>query len=131
MSRWTHVTGTIRVDTLSQIKREDFQKWLESRAALLPKITGSERDADIWIKEKPSYNLSTWENDTKIEYQTNAVITIDGDLRDRDEEQVIKELNELFKTITRNLHWMIDQYTILIDDEFIDNFKHFEYNIEE
>ena len=131
MSRWTHITGTIKVDTLSQIKREDFQRWLESRVALLPKITGSERDADIWIKEKPGYNLSTWENDTKIEYQTNAVITIDGDLRDRSQEEVIKELNELFETITRNLHWMIDQYTILIDDELIDNFKHFEYNIEE
>lgn len=131
MSRWTHITGTIKVDTLSQIKREDFQRWLESRVALLPKITGSERDVDIWIKEKPGYNLSTWENDTKIEYQTNAVITIDGDLRDRSQEEVIKELNELFETITRNLHWMIDQYTILIDDELIDNFKHFEYNIEE
>ena len=31
MSRWTHVTGTIRVDTLSEINRKDFQKWLESR----------------------------------------------------------------------------------------------------
>ena len=131
MSRWTHVTGTIRVDTLSEINRKDFQKWLESRVALLPKITGSERDADVWVMEKPGYNLSTWEDDTRIEYQTNAVITIDGDLRDREESQVIEELNQFFKTITRNLHWMIDQYTILIDNEYIDESKHYEYRIEE
>ena len=131
MSRWTHVTGTIRVDTLSEINRKDFQKWLESRVALLPKITSSERDADVWVTEKPGYNLSTWEDDTRIEYQTNAVITIDGDLRDREESQVIEELNQFFKTITRNLHWMIDQYTILIDDEYIDESKHYEYKIEE
>lgn len=128
MSQWTHVTGTIRVDVHKDIEKERFQKWLDSRIALLPKITGSERDVDMWVKPKSGYNHSTWEDNEHKTYQTMAVITIDGDLRDRNQEQVLKEVDAVFDCITKNLDWYIDMYSIKLDDILIGKDFYYEYH---
>ena len=90
MSNWTHIVGCLYVKTCEQEK--DIKKYVESKLKSAPKITGSEKNADIFVNALSGYNLSTWDDDdNKITYQTCVAITIIGDLRDTFIEQTISE----------------------------------------
>lgn len=124
MSFWTYIVGSIHINTYieSTTIKEDIEKILEKA----PKITGSERDADIFVNILSGHNI--WNSgDCKIcqykdtveylgdgrykcaaeegfkcpesEYQTCAVITIVGDLRDRFTDQTKAEWKSFVKFI--------------------------------
>lgn len=92
MSMWTHIVASIDVDTFkeSDTIKEDVEKMLEKA----PKITGSEGPADVFVNVLSGYNISSYEDDKHKEYQTRVVITVIGDLRDREKPQTEKEWNE-------------------------------------
>jgi hypothetical protein len=112
MSHWTHIIAAIDIDTYHQDK--DIKSYVENILANAPKITGSEGPADVFVNVKSGHNHwtscdcnSCEFKDTIIsyseeegggwscgapngftcpegEYQTRVVITVLGDLRDRE-----------------------------------------------
>lgn len=127
MSMWTHIVAAIVVDTCIESKtiKSDVEKLLEDA----PKITGSERNADVFVNVLSG--SSTWTNfdcnhckyrDTiqhdkenggfwcdcpdgyecpEGEYQTQVVITVVGDLRDRMRDTTKTEWQEFKKYIDK------------------------------
>ena len=124
MSDWTYIVATIDVDTC--IEDDNIQKRMHEILKYAPKITGSERDADVFVNVLSGYNTTSIGCDKcehKInskekegyfecyadenfeciskEYQTRVVITIVGNLRDRHIEQTKKEYKEFIKYLTK------------------------------
>lgn len=112
MSHWTHIIASIDIDTYHHDK--DIKGYVENILANAPKITGSEGPADVFVNVKSGHNhwvgcdcnacefKDTIINYSKEEgggwecgapdgfqcpegkYQTRVVITVIGDLRDRE-----------------------------------------------
>lgn len=130
MSAWTHIVATIDVDTC--IEDDNIQKRMHEILKYAPKITGSERDADVFVNVLSGYNTTSigcdkCEHKTNIkgylhcdadenfeciskEYQTRVVITIIGNLRDRHIEQTKKEYKEFIKYLGK-LNFFIENRT--------------------
>lgn len=90
MSMWTHVTGCIYVDTMQD--RKDIKKYIKKILKDAPLITGSEKNADIFINPLSGYNTSVFNGDNIEDFQTCATITIVADLRDREMEKTQEEI---------------------------------------
>lgn len=90
MSMWTHVTGCIYVDTMQD--RKDIKKYIKKILKDAPLITGSEKNADIFINPLSGYNTSVFNGDNIEDFQTCAAITIVADLRDREMEKTQEEI---------------------------------------
>ena len=108
MSHWTHIVAAIDIDTYHQDK--NIKGYVENILVNAPKITGSERNADVFVNALSGYNCFTSCDCNSCEYkdtvkhypdgyecaahdgfrcpsgkyQTRVVITIIGDLRDRE-----------------------------------------------
>lgn len=112
MSHWTHIIAAIDIDTYHEDK--DIKSYVENILANAPKITGSEGPADVFVNVKSGHNHWTGHDcnvcqfkDTIVhfpkeeggghecyapadfkcptgKYQTRVVITVLGDLRDRE-----------------------------------------------
>ena len=120
MSRWTHITACLSVDTDIKKLKPQLKTEIKNILKDAPKITGSEADADIFINIPSGYNCSLhYVNDTGKrcfeEYQTCVVISIQGDLRDRTKRQTKKEF-EAFKNYIEKYMYIRD-YSVNIDDE--------------
>ena len=95
MSRWTHVIGAICVDTYGKNAINDITEFLQN----CPQITGSEREADMFLNQPTGHNssCSEWDEEKQNmvlkEWETRVVISIIGDLRDRGLEQTQREVN--------------------------------------
>lgn len=144
MSRWTHVVGCLYVDTHTE--NHNIKEYVEGLLELAPKITGSERDCDIFVNQLTGHN--TWtncdcdhckygntivhldekggfqcdaENDFECpsgEYQTCVAITIIGDLRDKDANITKKEIKRFIRYIQYlGVGFDIDYCSVLIEDE--------------
>ena len=128
MSSWTHIVASLHIDT--NIEDHEIKKVVESMLSKAPKITGSEEDADIFVNTLSGHN--TWTSfDCKAcqyketveitgegllcncpdnfhcpsgEYQTRVVITVVGDLRDRQKKQTQREYQRFKKYIVKKLH---------------------------
>lgn len=127
MSRWTHVVGSLYVGTYKHEK--DIKGYVENLLEQAPKITGSERDCDIFVNPLSGYNTSIGmdcdhcqhfrgeelnDNGKRVaiecdaednfkcptgNYQTCVAITIIGNLRDRDKYKTIQEVNDFIRYI--------------------------------
>lgn len=115
MSRWTHISSVIKVDIMKATKH--IKSYISKGLEGAPKITGSERDADVFFNVLSGFNESHWDRGKHTQYQTMAVITIVGDLRDKNREDTVKELHDFKKYITGTLGWFIDDYVAIIHDE--------------
>lgn len=103
MSNWTHITGTLYIETYKE--RKNIKKYAEKILKNAPKITGSESDTDIFVNSLSGYNVSSWKKDKNgdfLKYQTRVCITLAGDLRDREINQTEEEFNEFIKFIKDN-----------------------------
>lgn len=116
MSWWTHIVAAIDIDTYIRSKtiKSDVEELLKGA----PEITGSEGNADIFVNVLSGTNISTncdcgcceygetikhldeggWICDAsdgyqcpRGEYQTRVVVTVIGDLRDRQKSQTERE----------------------------------------
>lgn len=125
MSYWTHIVGVLHVETYHEC--DDIAEYVRSLLENAPKITGSEMDASVFVNADPLYNLSTscdcnrcvYGNTIKHcedgfecdahdgfrcpmgDYQTRAIITVQGDLRDRMKAQTKKEWNAFHRYIVK------------------------------
>lgn len=142
MSQWTHVVGSLYIETYKE--EDDIKKFVENILKNAPKITGSEKDADIFVNPLSGHN--TWTScdcerciykDTIVhlneggfqcdaentfecpegDYQTCVVITIVGDLRDKDGEATKKEIEEFIRFLQSN-DFDIDYCSIFIRDDW-------------
>ena len=141
MSKWTHVLSTIEVETSVFAKGNmDAIKELLKDA---PKITGSERDADVFVNIPSGYNMMisgdcnscehrltithTGENEfscgadkdspcPSIKLQTRVIITIAGYLRDRTKKETEKEMKSFISYLRKDCGFYIECTNIKIID---------------
>lgn len=127
MSKWTHIVACIYLET--SIEDKNIESIVREVLLKAPKITGSECDADIFVNTRSEHNTydsqDCWHcpfNYTKVqhkngcyscnapidyecrdgEYQTSVIITIAGDLRDREIIQTKNEYKNFIKWLKDN-----------------------------
>lgn len=118
MSNWTHVIGSIYIETYRE--RKDIQSYVKNKLKNAPKITGSEDDVEIFVKKLNGYNLSSWKTDKNnnfLQYQTCLCVTLVGDLRDRDMETTKKEVFDFINYIEK-LGFVIVYHSISIYEDW-------------
>ena len=144
MSQWTHITACFSVETFIEEPKKELLKQVKSYLKNAPKITGSERDADIFVNIVSGHNF--WTNfdcehckyktslrdviingqeyqecdapknhDCSGKYQSRIVISIQGDLRDRAKEDTEKEFQNFIEYIQQN--YDIRDYSVNIEGE--------------
>ena len=144
MSQWTHVVGVLYVETYTE--RKDIKEYVEQLLKNAPKITGSEKDCDIFVNplsgyntfisadcehcqysNSKEYNEDGWftcdaDNDFECpegKYQTGVAITIVGDLRDKDGGQTSREVNQFIRYIQHlGNGFDIEYYSVIFEDEW-------------
>lgn len=119
MSKWVNIVAAIQVDTF--MEEPDMKEIVEELLKKAPAITGSEKNADVFVNVKTGYNVwlshdcahceykeSVMEHPQKThvkvscsapreypcpkgEYQSQVVITVSGSLKDRVKEETEKE----------------------------------------
>lgn len=120
MSRWTHITACLSVDTCEE-NRKSIKKSIVDYIDKAPKITGSEADADIYLNLQRGYNISSWKQNKYgdyIKYQSCIIISIQGDLRDKDGKTTKKEFIKFLDYIKDK--YIVRDYSINIEDEWTD-----------
>lgn len=103
MSYWTYVHGTVTVQPLGRTQAEK-RYILDTVLSHLPKITGSEKDMNVYVIQKNGYNSSSshdefgqWSNlgngkyEHSFETQDKYILVVDGSLRDRVFEETYRE----------------------------------------
>ena len=142
MSRWTHVIGSLYIETYKE--RKDIKGFVENILNDAPKITGGEKDTDIFVNPLSGHNTYTncdcencqygktivhleeggfqcdAESDYECpegKYQTCVAITLVGDLRDKDGETTKKEIEEFIRFLQKQ-DFDIDYHSVRIEDEW-------------
>ena len=126
MSMWTHIVAAFDVDTHTEV--DDIEAYARKKLENAPKITGSEEDAVVFVNAVPGHNVSTscdcgrcehWAANHKVcnapedydcpygEYQTRVVITVMGDLRDREPVETWNEWFSFESFIENELEWTV------------------------
>ena len=105
MSWWTYIHGTITVSPMGRTQAEK-RYILETVLDHLPRVTGSERDMDVYIIQKNRYNSSCSHNEFGIwggylsehnlstEMQNEYILVVDAALRDCTFEETFKEFQK-------------------------------------
>ena len=135
MSYWTHIVGVLYVDTYTET--DDLVGYIEDKLKDAPAITGSERNASIYINVPPGHNVSTSFDCARCEYgstlrhypdgfecyapehydcptgeyMTRAIITVQGDLRDRMFDQTHDEWLAFRRYLENDCDFRIRQVT--------------------
>ena len=144
MSHWTHITACLSVETGMVEKRPELRKKIKQFLKDAPKITGSEGPADIFVNIQSGHNFfmsrdcahckyrdslhDITENgkeyqecdapdnyDCSAEYQTCVVISIQGDLRDREFNKTKEEFEKFLEYVKDKFH--VRDYTYNIEGE--------------
>lgn len=134
MSKWNHVSATIFLDVKFEEEKLALYNIIESILFNAPKITGSEKDADVFVNILSGYsgkiykdcercvykdtvqgegNSFSCEADEEFEcpsreFQDGVVITIAGDLRDKHYLKTKQELDEFLIYIMKELTYEPD-----------------------
>lgn len=128
MSNWTTITACIYVDT--DIEDKNIKTIVEDKLKEAPKITGSEKDVDVFVNVLSGYNI--WRSadcpncpykDTiiihgnssfscepdedykckEVNYQTQVCVSVIGSLRDRWVEETESEYKEFLDWVAKNI----------------------------
>ena len=132
MSMWTHIVGAIHIETGMQYDKKELKRELDEMLNYeAPQITGSEYDCqmdivieqgyDLWVSKDcyhcPHHYADKEDADDFLEepceapadfecpsgsYQTRAIITLCGDLRDRTIKQTQKEVQAFIDWLKEN-----------------------------
>ena len=54
MSRWTHIIGSFYIET--NVETDNLKSYIEDQLKFAPKITGSEKDVDIFVNPLSGHN---------------------------------------------------------------------------
>ena len=144
MSCWTHITACLSVETNIIAKKSDLRKQVKAFLKNAPKITGSERNADVFVNVQSGFNwfvsydcehckyketlrtvtidgeegqeCDAPDNyDCSSEYQSCVVISIQGDLRDREFNRTKEEFEKFLEYVKDKFH--VRDYTYNIEGE--------------
>lgn len=142
MSSWTHITSCLSVETALTQPKSVLKKIIMKELKEAPKITGSEKCADVFVNVKSGSNFWTssdcnrcpfgetaeWSKEKGYEceapedykcpsgeYQSCVVISVQGDLRDRSPDQTQKEFDE-FLTYLKKRYYIRDYSINIIGD---------------
>ena len=135
MSMWTHVIGAIHIDTYKMIDRDELVAELQEMVRNAPAITGSESNCQVEIAIEDGYDTFVSYDCRRCEYgpeelceeppagyecqsgeyQTRAIITLCGDLRDRRIDTTAEEVNAFVDWVEE--HFDIRNISIKIEDE--------------
>lgn len=139
MSYWTHILGVIHADAYKMT--DDIKQYVEDALKDAPKITGSEQNASTLVNALPGHSRSTscdcgrceYGNTAQYfndgfecnapeefvcpygQYQTQIVITVQGDLRDRFRQRTKKEWNAFHRYVAKTLRYNIINAICRID----------------
>ena len=140
MSMWTHITACLSVDT--HIQDKNILALVAEYLKGAPHITGSERDADVFVNLQSGYNTWTsadcehceYKKNKKYiakgeyecnhpedyecqegEYQTCVTISIQGDLRDRTKLMTEGEFQDFKEYLEKE--YTIRDYSLNIEGE--------------
>ena len=143
MSCWTHITACISCETGIEEPKRELLRQVKTYLGSAPAITGSERDADLFVNIQSGYNIFVSADcdhceykDTQIirgkgefdcfppddykcksaKYQDAIVISIQGDLRDRMKEQTQKEFDTFLEYVKKE-YWVRD-YAVNIEGDY-------------
>ena len=126
MSMWTHIAAVMDVDTY--IEATNIEDVVREMLKEAPRITGSERNADVFVNVLHGHNVCI-PMDCRIceygytaydvsnscaapvgsicpsgHYQTRVVITVVGDLRDRERSQTKAEWDAFKKFVEKRIN---------------------------
>lgn len=148
MSRWTHIIGSFYIET--NVETDNLKSYIEDQLKFAPKITGSEKDVDIFVNPLSGYNtfvstdcerckyketlkslgdgFSECDADNGYHcpegnYQTCAVVTIVGDLRDRDADTTISQAGSFIDYLNSSNDIYYASVTITDEKENVWDFK--------
>lgn len=111
MSLWTHIRGTVMVSPMGRSQPEK-RYILDTVLEHLPRVTGSEGDMDVHVIQRTGHDMSSSCDEFGMrtnnltdplyggksykngwhEVQTQYILVLDGDLRDRRFEETKKDL---------------------------------------
>lgn len=115
MSLWTHVTGAISVKVYTQ-SNEQTLNYARHMLANAPKVTGSEGDMQTFVNLLSGYNYVEFDNGIKRKWQTEVIISLVGNLRDRTIDQTKQELEVFLDYIKDNQCFMRSLSVSLTDN---------------
>lgn len=125
MSAWTHIIGSLYVETYTE--RKNIKKYVEKILQDAPKVTGSEEDMAIFVNALPGYNISSWKRNRKDtdweKYQTRVCISLVGDLRDRQLPETDEEFKNFMEFIQQK--FQVFYSSVSIYDEYSGEIKHY------
>ena len=117
MSYWTYVSGTVKVTPMGRTQAEK-RYILETVLDHLPRVTGSERDMNVYIIQPKGHNSSSshtefgmyggyikWdESNLSLQVQDDYILVVDGSLRDRDFDQTFREFQKWLCRLAKRVH---------------------------
>ena len=144
MSCWTHITACLSVETNIIAKKSDLRKQVKAFFFFFFKITGSERNADVFVNVQSGFNWFVSHDcehckykktlrtitidgeegqecdapnnyDCSGEYQSCVVISIQGDLRDREFNRTKEEFEKFLEYVKDK--FQVRDYTYNIEGE--------------
>lgn len=126
MSHWSHIRGTIEIDTFARSTPEALYI-AEMAVRHLPRISGSERNAAWYVNLKAGHcassNVDEFNQQSNLyddphyksfETQTLVILTLNGDLRDRDAAATLKETTKAIKRLAAKV-WVKDCLIAITD----------------
>lgn len=105
MSLWIHVVGAVYVSMYTQ-SNEQTLNHARHMVSHAPKVTGSERDMQVYISLLNGYNRHIFNDGEDVNWQTGVIISLVGDLRDRTIEKTNQELKAFLDYIKDNQCFM-------------------------
>lgn len=119
LSSWTYINGVIQVSPFGRCQAEK-RYILDMVLSHLPKVSGSERDMNVYVIQKEGYNLSSthdefgqwsnlgnghsWYGRRDFNTQDNYLIVVNGSLRDRIFEETLKEFNKWLCRLAKRIY---------------------------
>jgi len=119
MSSWTYVRGVIRVDPIGETSTEK-EFVVHTVLDHLPPVTGSEKNMCVYVTPSVYYGLSCRGN-TEYGYKSGRaaphfLITIEGDLRDREFDQTRAEVMRWICRLGKRL--LITDICLTVRDQY-------------
>ena len=117
MSSWTHVNFVAEVSTSMEPSRQGLKDQVEAILDYLPRVTGSEGDAEIYVNipQAPSATVG------QRRYWGTAYITMMGHLRDNTKIQTEQEIKCFVSALKRHYSTVRNiTYKVYRDGEELD-----------
>ncbi len=130
MSSWTYINGTISVESLGN-SQPQMQYILDTVLAHLPKVSGSEKDMEIYVIRKKGWGTSSpydefeqWSNlgngkaygnsFPEFEMQREYILVVDGSLRNTKFEETVRAFQNWLCRLAKRI--IVNDVFVRIED---------------